>query len=143
MKDMTITKRILRYIEDHFKNQPEKELSLEKIAKELNYSKFYIARTFKSHTGVTIYKYIQGRRLDEAARKLVETDQPIVEIALEAGYSSQQAFTQAFRHTHTCTPQEYRRIGIFLPKQNRMDGNRKTTLHTRITTEMTGGRIVA
>ena len=81
MEDMSITKRILLYIEDNLEN----ELSLEKIAKELNYSKFYIARIFKDNTGITLYKYIQGRRLDEAARKLVETKQLIVDIAFEAG----------------------------------------------------------
>lgn len=116
MNDMSVTKRILLYIESHL----EQELSLEKIAAELNYSKYYIGRTFKDKTGITLYKYIQGRRLDEAARKLAETKQPIVEIALEAGYGSQQAFTQAFRYTYLCTPQEYRRIGIFAPKQGRI-----------------------
>ena len=140
MEDLPITKRIIRYIEDHLEDRPVKELSLENIAKELNYSKFYIARTFKSHTGVTIYKYIQGRCLDEAARKLVETDQPIVEIAFEAGYSSQQAFTQAFRHTYTCTPQEYRRVGIFMPKQDRIGRSGKEILHAAFVFEMTGGR---
>ncbi|MEZ3503217.1 MAG: AraC family transcriptional regulator [Lachnospiraceae bacterium] len=116
MGDMSITKKILLYIE----NNLDKELSLEKIAKELSYSKFYIARTFKDNTGTTLYKYIQGRRLDEAARKLAETKQPIVEIAFEAGYSSQQAFTRSFRCTYICTPQQYRRIGIFTPKQSRI-----------------------
>lgn len=116
MGDMSITKKVLLYIE----NNLDKELSLERIAKELSYSKFYIARTFKDNTGTTLYKYIQGRRLDEAARKLAETKQPIVEIAFEAGYSSQQAFTRSFRCTYICTPQQYRRIGIFTPKQSRI-----------------------
>lgn len=117
MKDKSITKRILSYIEDNL----DKELSLDKIAQELRYSKFYIARTFKDNTGITLYKYIQGRRLDEAARKLVQTKRPIVEIAFEAGYASQQAFTQAFRLIYICTPQEYRRIGVFIPKQGRIN----------------------
>lgn len=117
MGDVSITKRILLYIE----NNLEKDLTLEKIAEELHYSKFYIARTFKENTGFTLYKYIQGRRLDEAARKLTETKQPIIEIAFEAGYSSQQAFTQAFRYKYTCTPQEYREIGVFIPRQNKID----------------------
>lgn len=116
MGDTSITKKILLYIE----NNLDKELSLEKIAKDLSYSKFYMARTFKDNTGTTLYKYIQGRRLDEAARKLAETKQPIVEIAFEAGYSSQQAFTRSFRGTYICTPQQYRRIGIFTPKQGRI-----------------------
>lgn len=117
MKDKSITKRILSYIEDNL----DKDLSLDKIAQEFNYSKFYIARTFKNDTGITLYKYIQGRRLDEAARKLAETKRPIVEIAFEAGYASQQAFTQAFRLVYIYTPQEYRRAGRFLPKQGRIN----------------------
>lgn len=116
MGDLTITKRILLYVEDHL----DQELSLEKIAQALNYSKYYIARTFKEHTGMTLHKYIQSRRLDDAARKLAETKQPIVEIAFEAGYSTQQAFTQAFRCMYAVTPQEYRRIGIFDSKQIRI-----------------------
>lgn len=136
MRDLSITNRILLYIEDNL----DKELSLEKIAKEFSYSKFYIARTFKENTGSTLYKYIQGRRLDEAAKKLAETDQSIVEIAFEAGYGSQQAFTQAFRCIYACTPQQYRRAGIFIPRRGR--------IYMGIESEMfsfglTGGRIAA
>lgn len=138
MGNMSITKRILLYIEDNL----DKELSLERIAKEFSYSKFYIARAFKDNTSMTLYKYIQGRRLDEAARKLVETDQTIVDIAFEAGYSSQQAFTQAFRCAYTCTPREYRRIGVFIPKQGRiyMDMGMKYIMYSF---RMAGGRIAA
>ncbi len=140
MKDVSITERILLYIEDNL----EKQLSLERIAKEFNYSKFYIARIFKEHTGITLHKYIQGRRLDKAAKKLAETKQPIAEIAFEAGYASQQAFTQAFRCVYICTPQEYRQIGIFLPKQNKihMDINMKIKYIIPLF-ELTGGRIAA
>ena len=92
-------------------------MSLDRIAKELNYSKFYIARIFAKETGCTIYKYIQGRRLTLAARKLVETKEPIIEIAYEAHYNSQQAFTLAFHQLYLCTPQTYRKNGVFLPKQ--------------------------
>lgn len=107
MSDTEITKRLLSYIEDNL----DKELTLEKIAKDLNYSRFYMARIFKENTETTIYKYIQGRRLSEAAGKLAGTGRPIVEIALEAGYGSQQAFTTAFRRRYLCTPQEYRERG--------------------------------
>ena len=138
MRDMSITKRILLYIEDNL----DSRLSLEKIAKDMNYSKFYIGRTFKDSTGMTLYKYIQGRRLDEAARKLAETDQPIVEVALEAGYSSQQAFTQAFRCVYACTPQEYRRTGIYVPKQGRINMSIKME-YKILSFAWAGGRVAA
>lgn len=116
MKDMPVTKKVISYIEENL----DKELSLGKIAEALSYSKFYLARTFKEDTGITLYKYIQGRRLSEAAWKLAETKRPIVEIAFEAGYGSQQAFTKAFRRMYVCTPQEYRRTKALIFKQGRI-----------------------
>lgn len=91
-----VVEKILDYIENHL----DEEISLDKIASNLNYSKFYIARIFSEQTGKTIYKYIQGRRLTLAARKLVETEKNIIEIAYEAQYSSQQAFTLAFHQLY-------------------------------------------
>lgn len=116
MGKASITEEIILFIEDHL----EQELSLEEIARTLNYSKYYVARAFKENTGMTLHKYIQGRRLNEAARKLAHTGQPIIEVAFNAGYGSQQAFTQAFRQEYQCTPQEYRRMGIFVPRQDRL-----------------------
>ena len=113
-EDKVVTKAA-SYIEHHI----EEDLSLDKLAKALNYSKFYIARTFAEETGCTIYKYIQGRRLTLAAKKLVETKEPIVDIAYEAHYNSQQAFTLAFSRLYHCTPQVYRKNGVFYPKQTR------------------------
>lgn len=116
MGKASVTEEVLSYIEDHL----GQDLSLEEIAGELNYSKYYVARAFKENTGMTLHKYIQGRRLSEAARKLAQTRQPIIEVAFDAGYSSQQAFTQAFRQEYLCTPREYRRIGRFVPRQGRL-----------------------
>lgn len=116
MGKASVTEEIISYIEDHL----EEELSLEKIAGALHYSRYYVARAFKESTGTTLHKYIQGRRLDEAARKLAQTRQPIIEVAFGAGYGSQQAFTQAFRLEYQCTPQKYRRMGVFFPRQSRL-----------------------
>lgn len=116
MRKHSVIDIIVDYIEAHL----DEDLSLDKIAKDLNYSKFYIARTFAEKTGTSVYKYIQGRRLTVAAQELVETQKPIIEIAYEAHYNSQQAFTLAFNQLYQCTPQVYRKNGVFYPKQLRM-----------------------
>lgn len=113
MSESSIVKNILDYIEENL----QEDLSLDNVASELNYSKFYINRLFSKEVGCTIYKYIQTRRLTEAARQLVETELPIVEIAQEAHYNSQQAFTLAFHQVYLQSPQVYRKNGVFLPKQ--------------------------
>jgi AraC-like DNA-binding protein len=138
MEQNKVIEKIVDYIETHL----DKELSLNKIAEDLNYSKFYIARVFSEKTGITIYKYIQGRRLTIAAQKLVETDKPIIDIAYEAKYNSQQAFTLAFHQLYVCTPQIYRKNGVFYPKQSRIC-MRSTLLYFSSTSCMMGGRMAA
>ncbi len=113
MSNKTVIQQIADYVETHI----EEDLSLDKMADALNYSKFYLERIFKEETHGTVYKYIQGRRLTLAAQKLVETKKPIIEIALEAHYTSQQAFTYAFHNVYQCTPRIYRKTGVFHPKQ--------------------------
>lgn len=70
MNHSMIVKEAADYIEEHL----DEDLPLDKIAKALNYSKFYLSRVFHEETKCTIYKYIQGHRLTLAAKKLVETD---------------------------------------------------------------------
>ena len=116
MNNTAVAKKIVDYIETHI----NEDLSLDKIANTFHYSKFYIARIFTKETKCTVYKYIQRRRLTLAAQKLVETEQPIVEIAYEAQYDSQQAFTLAFKQLYKCTPNIYRKNGMFDPKQSKI-----------------------
>lgn len=116
MNKNAVVKKVVDYIETHI----DEDLPLDKIAGTLNYSKFYLARIFAEETKCTVYKYIQGRRLTLAAQKLVETEQPIVEIAYEAHYDSQQAFTLAFKQVYGCTPKIYRKNGVFYPKQSKI-----------------------
>ena len=134
MRDGNVIKKVVSYIEEHL----EEDLSLDRIAEALNYSKFYIARTFAEETGGTVYKYIQGRRLTLAAEKLVCTEEPIIEIAYGAHYNSQQAFTLAFGRLYQCTPQSYRKRGIFEPRQTRLSQGSSVCIMNRM-----GGVIAA
>lgn len=113
-KQKDIVKKVLHYLETNL----EEELDLDRIAKNVGYSKFYLNRIFTECTGITIYKYLQNRRLTVAAEKLVQTNKPIIEIAYEAGYDTQQSFSYAFKQVYLYPPKAYRDIGIFLPKQS-------------------------
>ena len=116
MKDTaSIILRTINFMEEHLKD----DLNLNDIAKFTGYSKYHLNRIFSETVGCTMHKYIQRRRLTEAAKQLVYTDIPIIEIALEAKYDSQQAFTLAFRQLYLQTPQNYRENGIFAPKQTK------------------------
>lgn len=117
MKDQ---KEVVRKVIDYIEQNIEKEISLDNISKSIGYSKFHLNRVFAEQAGITIYKYLQNRRLTIAAEKLVKTDKSITQIAYEAGYDSQQSFSFAFKQVYLYPPKTYRNIGIFLPKQNRI-----------------------
>lgn len=52
MNNNVVVKKVVDYIETHI----DEDLPLDKIANELNYSKFYIARIFTEETKATVYK---------------------------------------------------------------------------------------
>lgn len=58
--------------------------------------------------GVSVAAYIRARRLSEAARMLREGDRDVLGIALRCRYSSQAAFTRAFRRQFGVPPGAYR-----------------------------------
>lgn len=109
-------RKVIDYIEEHL----EEELNLEQIAEHAGYSRFHLNRIFMEETGCTIHKYVQERRLTMAAEKLVDTDMDITQIAYDAGYQSQQAFSLAFKQVYLCPPGAYRKRGIYLPAKKRI-----------------------
>lgn len=108
-----LVSRVAAYIEAHL----EEPIPLDQVARHTGYSKFHLNRMFRETAGCTIHQYIRARRLTKAAEKLVRTDAPIAEIAYEAQYESQQAFTLAFGRFYGCSPLSYRRQGIFASRQ--------------------------
>lgn len=117
---MNNQKEAVKKVIDYIERNLEEEINLDQIAKNSGYSKFYLNRIFTEYTGMTMYKYLQNRRLTVAAEKLVRTDKPIMQIAYEAGYDTQQSFSFAFNQIYLYPPKIYRDIGIFMPKQNRI-----------------------
>lgn len=99
------------YIEGHLQENPD----LEAVAAGVHYSRYHLHRMFTAAAGLTLQAYIQRRRLTEAARMLVFSDRPILEIALLAGYESQQAFSGCFRAMYKKPPHRYRAEKEFYP----------------------------
>ncbi|TLN00712.1 helix-turn-helix domain-containing protein, partial [bacterium] len=64
---------------------------------------------FQASTGFTVRDYIRKRRLALAARELVTTRRRVLDIAMDAGFESHEAFTRAFRALYDLAPGAYRR----------------------------------
>ncbi|NUW70835.1 AraC family transcriptional regulator [Vibrio coralliilyticus] len=95
---------VIRYLEKHF-NQP---LNLPEVAALANLSPYHFHRTFKAVQGETLADYIRRLRLAAAADDLFKSKQPILNIALEYGFSSSQSLAKAFKQHYGVTPTEFR-----------------------------------
>ena len=94
-----------------------RKIDLDMIAQAVHYSKYHLHRVFSHTVGLTIHDYIQRRQLTEAAKLLVFSDMPILDIAMLAGYESQQAFTTVFSAMYKQTPHQFRISEEFYPLQ--------------------------
>lgn len=111
------------YIESHL----YEKLDLETVAGAVHYSKYHLHRMFTGTVGLTIHDYVQRRKLTEAAKLLVLSDKPILEIAFIAGYESQQSFSDIFKAMYKKSPNQYREKEEFYPLQLRYTLNEKST----------------
>lgn len=112
------------YIESHL----DGKLNLETVADAVHYSKYHLHRLFTATTGLTIHDYVQRRQLTEAAKLLVFSKKPVIEIAFICGYESQQAFSSAFKAMYKLPPAEYREKSVFYPLQLRFCLSRHATV---------------
>lgn len=71
---------------------------------------YQLDRRMKRVFGLTTGQWVLKTRISHASRVLIETDTSVADIALEAGYADQSAFTRQFRRSTGLSPTEYRRL---------------------------------
>ena len=84
---------VIDYIESHL----DEKLDLERVSEAVHYSKYHLHRMFTNMVGMTIHDYVQRRQLTEAAKLLIFSEKPIIEVAFLCGFESQQACRTIFK----------------------------------------------
>lgn len=93
------------YILKHF----DEEITIEDVADNFHFSKYYFCRIFKEVTGESLYAFIKRLKMDQSAIdiKLLKSKK-ITEIGVNYGYSSSN-YSSAFSKHHQVSPYEFRR----------------------------------
>ena len=102
--EQQIVLEALGYIETQYKTA-----SLSEFCEKYNLPDYYISRLMKQYSPYTFTKYLQKRRLLQAAYLLTETVEPIESIITEIGYENSSHFHKLFKETYNMTPKQYRR----------------------------------
>lgn len=95
---------------DFIKDNYSKELTLDKIASEINYSKSYFCYLFKAVTGKNYVEYLNEIRILHAKELLRNTDKNITDISFEVGYKTIANFNKYFKQITGITPSKYRNL---------------------------------
>ena len=95
---------------DFIESRLSEPIGVEQIAAAAGLSPFHFSRLFRRVMGETVMSYVRRRRLSEAAVRLRDEDIRLIELALDVGFESQQAFHRAFKRMFAMTPGQYRRL---------------------------------
>jgi len=96
---------------DFIEARLDEPIELAEIAEVAGLSQWHFQRIFRGLTSETLKTYVRSRRMAVALERLVTTDLRVLDIAVAAGFESQEAFARAFKKAFGMTPSEYRQIG--------------------------------
>lgn len=91
-------------IREYINSNLDQNISLEALAEMAGLSTFHFARAFKQTVGVPPHSYVLQRRIEHAQQMLRNTDLPMSEIALSAGFSDQSHLARHFRRLTGMSP---------------------------------------
>lgn len=108
-KTLNIKQRINEII-SYIHNNYAENIGLGEIAEEYDLSPHYLSRIFKECTNINISDYIAQYRIKTAQQLLLNSDEPIQDIAEKVGIISRATFLRLFKNITGISPTQYRKI---------------------------------
>lgn len=97
--------KVIEYIGKHI----DEDLNLDQLSEIACFSKYHFHRLFTVFVGLSLQQYIRWLRLKRAAHQLIiDKDQSIIEIAMNAGFESHEAFSRVFKQVCGLSPSQFR-----------------------------------
>ena len=108
MANLDLLMRSLEFIEEHLEDPIP--VQTEDIAAACFASKSALEKVFKYTTRFSVHDYIMRRKMTRAARMMIEKPAlSILDIAVQFGYSSHEAFTRTFSQVWNCNPSDFKK----------------------------------
>lgn len=92
----------------YMRNNYDKEITLEDLAKQVSMTEASFSRFIKKRTGLTFVESLNNIRLGHASRLLIDTTMNIAEISFKCGFNNLSYFNRVFKKKYACTPRQFR-----------------------------------
>ncbi len=119
---LTIVEKAARLIKDE--GALDGEGNVETLAARVGIGSRHLTRLFRRHLGASPIEVAKTARVQRAKRLITETDLPMTEVALQAGFGSLRRFNAVFREIYKRPPSEMRR-----GRKNELDAARQLGSH--------------
>ena len=111
--DNNFVQQLIVYLLENY----TREISLEEVAKELNYNKYYISHIISETFKCNFRTLVNSYRVSMAQNLLVSTGKSISEIAYECGFKNQSSFNRIFLKHSGVIPSEFRHNAKGVPEK--------------------------
>lgn len=99
----------ITYIMEWIRMNYHRPITLEEAARQLNLSKGYFCRVFKTYTGQTFLEYLNTVRTIQLYEDLKKSDDSITNLMSQNGITNYKAFMRMFKMEYGGTPQAIRK----------------------------------
>lgn len=104
----SIANKVIYYLQRN--KRFTQKVSLDEVAQDVGYSKYYISTIFHKEYGTTIQDFIINQRIEYAKKLILETNYPMTEVIMECGFSSTSNFYSKFIEKVGCSPLKFKKM---------------------------------
>lgn len=102
-------RKAMEYIDSHY----GEDVRIDSIAESLHISRKYLCALFNKSIRMSPKEYLLYRRMEVAARLLIQTDMSVSAIASEVGYADYTQLSRIFKEKKGMSPLQYRKLEIY------------------------------
>ena len=105
-KDAQLIREIKEFLDEHL----YEDHSIVELCRRFMINREKLQTGFHELVSSTVHAYIIRQRMQNAARRLLDSDDSIKAIALDSGYKKQRSFNKTFKTIFNQTPASFRRL---------------------------------
>ena len=100
----------IKKVKKEIRLSPERKLTVDAIANDLDIHPNYFIRKFKAKVGFTFGEYLIRQRISKAIDLMLCTKKSLTQISVESGFYDQSHFIKHFKLAFKTTPSHYRKL---------------------------------